>query len=383
MKGEKGRLKEKGEKLKVQANNSKLKTQNSKLLQHVYVVIMAGGKGERFWPLSTESVPKPFLKIMGDKTLIQLTVERAGRLVSLERVLVVLGQHHLDVAREQLEMLPDENFIVEPEGRDTAPCIGYSALSVLERDKESVMVVLPADQYIPDVDNFVKTISRAVECAETGDYLIAIGIKPVRPETGYGYINAYEAFSVTGGDVCYRVSRYVEKPDRETAMRYIDEGNYYWNGGIFIWKAKTVMAGIKNHMPELYSGLMDLKNTMASKDSEKIAGIYKSLQRKSIDYGLMEKADNVLMLPAQFIWDDVGTWSSLLRVLEPDKNGNYVKGNVRYVDTKDCVVLSEDLPVGIIGVSDIIVVVSKNGILVCNADRAQEVREIARQLSEK
>ena len=368
---------------KVKDNNLKLKTQNSKLLEHVYVVIMAGGKGERFWPLSTESVPKPFLKIMGDKTLIQLTVERASRVVPLERVLVVLGQHHLDVAREQLGMLPDKNFIVEPEGRDTAPCIGYSALSALERDKESVMVVLPADQYIPDVDNFVKTISRAVGCAKTGDYLIAIGIKPVRPETGYGYINAYEAFNVIGGDVCYRVSRYVEKPDRETAIKYIDEGNYYWNGGIFIWQAKAVMAGIKRHMPELYSGLMNLKNTMTSKDSEKIAGIYRSLQRKSIDYGLMEKADNVLMLPAQFIWDDVGTWSSLLRVLELDENGDYVKGNVIRVDTKDCVIFSEDLPVGTIGVSDLVIVVSKKGILVCNADRAQEVREIVKQLSEK
>jgi mannose-1-phosphate guanylyltransferase len=245
------------------------------------------------------------------------------------------------------------------------------------------MVVLPADQFIPDVDNFVKTIFRAVECAKTGDYLIAIGIKPVRPETGYGYINAYEVFNVIGGDVCYRVSRYVEKPDRETAIKYIDEGNYYWNGGIFIWQAKAVMAGIKRHMPELYSGLMNLKNTMTSKDSEKIAGIYRSLQRKSIDYGLMEKADNVLMLPAQFIWDDVGTWSSLLRVRELDENGDYVKGNVIRVDTKDCVIFSEDLPVGTIGVSDLVIVVSKKGILVCNADRAQEVREIVKQLSEK
>jgi len=242
------------------------------------------------------------------------------------------------------------------------------------------MVVLPADQFIPDVDNFVKTISRAVECSKTGDYLIAIGIKPVRPETGYGYINAYEVFNVIGGDVCYRVSRYVEKPDRETAIKYIAEGNYYWNGGIFIWHAKAVMTGIKRHMPELYGGLMNLKNTMASKDSEKIAGIYRSLQRKSIDYGLMEKADNVLMLPAQFIWDDVGTWSSLLRVLELDSTGNYVKGNVLCVDTKDCVVFAGDLPVGTIGVSNLVIVASKEGILVCDTARAQEVREIAKKM---
>jgi mannose-1-phosphate guanylyltransferase len=377
---------------KTKADNSKFvrfnpaeggTTRNSKLFQNVYVVIMAGGKGERFWPLSTESVPKPFLKIVGDKTLIQLTVERASKVVPLERVFVVLGQQHLDVAQKQLEILPDENFIIEPEGRDTAPCIGYSALYVLKQDKKAVMVVLPADQFIPDADNFAKTISVAIEFAKTGDYLVTVGIKPVRPETGYGYINTREPFKTIEDNVCYRVSRYVEKPDIETAKKYIHEGNYYWNGGIFIWHAKAVIAGIKRHMPELYKGLMNLKNAMASKDSGKTTGIYKNLQRKSIDYGLMEKADNVLMVPAQFNWDDVGAWSSLLRVLKLDENGNYVKGNTISIDTKDCVISGEDVIVGTIGVSNLVIVVSKEGILVCNADRAQEVREIAKQLPEK
>jgi mannose-1-phosphate guanylyltransferase len=367
----------------VKASNLKLKTHNLKLFQHVYFVIMAGGKGERFWPLSTDSVPKPFIKIVGDKTLIQLTVERANEMVPLEKVFVVLGKQHLNTARKQLKKLPDDNFIIEPEGRDTAPCIGYSALCILQRDKDAVMVILPADQFIPETGNFSKTISAAVQLAKTGNHLITVGIKPVRPETGYGYINAFEVFKAIDDNVCFKVNRYVEKPDKKTAQAYIREGNYYWNGGIFIWRAKTALKGIKKHMPELYKGLTDIKDALASMDSGKIAGIFKNLQRKSIDYGLMEKADNVLMVPAQFIWDDVGTWSSILRVLKHDKNGNYIKGNAVSIDTNNCVILSEDVAVGTIGVSDLVIVVSKRGVLVCNADRAQEVREIAKQLSEK
>lgn len=361
-------------------SESKLKIKNSKLFQHVYVVIMAGGKGERFWPLSTESVPKPFIAIMEDRTLIQLTFERAARITSPEKIFVVLGRSHLDVAKKQLPMLPVDNFIVEPEGRDTAACIGYSALAILQRDKDAVMVVLPADQFIPDVDNFTETISRAVGYAAKGDYLVTIGMKPTRPETGYGYINAYEVFGSTAENDCYRVDRYVEKPDVKTAEKYIKEGHYFWNSGIFIWQARVLIGGIERFMPGLFEGLNKIKDALDSNDAEKINIIYKDIQRKSIDYGLMEKADNVLMVPARFVWDDVGTWSSLLRVLSPDKNGNFIKGDVVAFDTKDCVVLSEGFVTGTIGVSNLVIVVSENGVLVCSADKAQEVREIAKQL---
>ncbi len=357
--------------------------QNPKPSQNVYVVIMAGGRGERFWPLSTDSVPKPFLKFLGGNTLIQLTVDRAANLVPVEKILIVLGRQHLDAAKEQLEMLPDENFIIEPEGRDTAPCIGYSALYVSERDERAAMVVLPADQFIPDENNFTRTISSALKLAERDDCLVTVGIKPVRPETGYGYINAFETLDTNDGEQYYKVSRYVEKPDRATAETYIKDGNYYWNSGMFVWSAKTILNGIKRHMPELHSGLMNLKGAMASGDSEKIEGIYRGLQRKSIDYGLMEKADNVLMVSAQFKWDDVGTWSSLIRVSELDNNGNYMFGSVTDIDTRDCVILGEDIAVGAIGVSNLVIVASKKGVLVCSADRAQEVREIAKKLSGK
>lgn len=352
-------------------------------MDHTYCVIMAGGKGERFWPLSTERIPKPFLKLTGDKTLIQLTIERVRNIVPTENIFVVLGKRHLNVAKRQLGDLFDENFIVEPEGRDTAPCIGFAALPILNRDSKAIMITLPADQYIPDVGGFVKTISHGVKCAKMGDYLVTVGIKPTRPETGYGYIHAHEKFNVSDGMMCYRVKKFVEKPDVERAKAYIEEDNYFWNAGMFIWKATTVMKGIEQHMPELYNGLIKIKGALSSHNRRTIDMVYKSLPRKSIDYGLMEKADNVLMIPADFRWDDVGTWTSLLRVLELDKHGNYRKGNVICVDTQDCVVYGDDMLIGTIGVSNIVVVASKKGVLVCDGNRAQEVREIAKRLSSK
>jgi mannose-1-phosphate guanylyltransferase len=352
----------------------------SKVIDHTYCIIMAGGKGERFWPISTDLVPKPFLSIIGEKSLIQLTFERACKIIPLDRIFIVLGKEHLDTAKEQLGMLPEGNFIVEPYGRDTAPCIGYSALFLLDQDKDAVMVVLPADQYIPDVDGFADVILEGVRCAAIGDYFITIGIKPSRPETGYGYIHAYERLDIIEDSMCYKVNSYVEKPDLKKATEYLAEGNYYWNGGIFVWRADAVMRGIQRQMPDLYSGLVQIKDFYGENREEEVNLIFKTLPKMSIDYGLMEKADNVLMIPSRFAWDDVGTWSSLTRVFEHDENGNYIKGDAAQIDTKDCVIFSDGIKVGTIGISNLIVVVSGNGVLVCDIDRAQEVREIVKRL---
>jgi mannose-1-phosphate guanylyltransferase len=344
---------------------------------------MAGGRGERFWPLSADSMPKPFLRILGTKTMIQLTVERVNRLLPMERIFIVLGKSHADIAREQLPDLPAANFLVEPEGRDTAPCIGFAAISLLELDPQAVMIVLPADHFIPDGDHFVKTVSYGAEVASRGDYLVAIGIKPGRPETGYGYINAHEQVFSSDSGTCLRVERFVEKPDANRAQQYLEEGNYFWNAGMFIWKVKTVLAGIAQHMPELYSGLLAIREALAARNEGRFAEIYSNLVRKSIDYGLMEKAENVLMIPGEFTWDDVGTWSSLLRVKDLDENGNYCSGDNICFETKNSVICSDGLKVGVIGVSNMVIVASKDGVLVCDADRAQEVREIARLVEEK
>jgi len=341
---------------------------------------MAGGQGERFWPLSTQNAPKPFLKVLGDKTMIQLTVERVRRIIPPERIFVALGKNHTDIARRQLSEMGEQNLIVEPEGRDTAPCIGLAALTLLRLDSEAIMVVLPADHYVPDTDDFVRTVDKGVQCAQAGDYLVTIGIRPTRPETGYGYIHACERFAASEEVVCYKSDTFVEKPDLERAEKYIEDGNYYWNAGMFIWKALSLMRAIEEHMPELYKALLVMQDALAAGDRRKVEATYLGITRESIDYGLMEKARNVLMVPAQFQWDDIGTWSSLLRVLALDEGGNHLKGHSICIDTQNSIVFGDDVVIGTIGVSNLAIIASKQGVLVCDIHRAQEVREIVKKL---
>ena len=348
------------------------------VLERTYCIIMAGGRGERFWPLNAHNMPKPFLKILGTKTMIQLTVDRVARIIPPDHIYIVLGKYHVDIAREQLPDLPPGNFLVEPEGRDTAPCIGFAAISLLEIDPQAVMAVLPADHFIPDTENFAKTVLYGVDVASRGDFLVTIGIKPGRPETGYGYINAGESVFSSNDQVCYKVTQFVEKPDAVHAQQYLEEGNYFWNAGMFIWKVKTVLAGIEKHMPDLYKGLLAIKEAQIKGNDSLFTEIYSSLVRKSIDYGLMEKAENVLMIPGEFTWDDVGTWSSLLRVKGLDKDGNWCSGDINCIEVKNSVIYGEGLKVGVIGLSNVVIVASHDGVLVCDAKRAQEVREIAR-----
>lgn len=348
-------------------------------LENVYCIIMAGGKGERFWPLSTGSVPKPFLKLTGEKTLIQLTVERALQFVPEDKVFIVLGNVHLAVARRQLPQLPAGNFIVEPSGRDTAACVGLAAISLPRQNDDSVMIMLPADQYVPDVKDFAETMEQCVGLARTGDWLVTLGIRPSRPETGYGYIHAVKEHQSDIKGQCFNVEKYVEKPDMERAVAYLADGHYYWNGGIFIWRTKAILEGLKEHMPVLYEGLCAMESALHEGKKNDAEDIFERFEKKSIDYGLMEKAGNVLMVPAHFVWDDVGTWASLPRVLDIDEKGNYVRGDSICIDTTGSVIVAETGFVAAVGVSDLVVVSSENGVLVCHKDRVQDVREIVKR----
>lgn len=349
-------------------------------MDHTYCVIMAGGKGERFWPLSTRTVPKPYVRLLGDRTMIQMTVDRVRRLLPPEHIFVVITKDHLRVATEQLSELPRENLIVEPAGRDTAPCVGFTAVMLMRLDPSAIMVVLPADHYIPDPECFLDALSQAVTCARSGDDLVTIGIRPSRPETGYGYIEAGGAANPGPQGSCFRVSRFVEKPDATEAARYLADGRFYWNSGIFVWQARALIDGMEAHMPGLFSGLMEMKEAMASGDKRKTARIFRGLERISIDYGLMEKADNVLMIPGAFIWDDVGTWGSLLRVFPGDEHGNYVRGDALCIDTRDSIVFGDGITVGAIGLSNLVVIASRTGVLVADRRRDQETRKIASRL---
>jgi mannose-1-phosphate guanylyltransferase len=350
--------------------------------KHTYCVIMAGGRGERFWPLSTDLVPKPFVRLIGDQTMIQMTVARLSSLAPEERTFVVLGREHLAVARSQLPGLAAGQFIVEPEGKDTAPCIGFAAVALSRLDPEALMVVVPADHYIPDAAAFVKTVSVAAECARQGDCLVTIGVRPTRPEVGYGYIFAAES---AGEAACgaLRVGRYVEKPDEAKAAEYLADGRYYWNSGIFVWRAGIVLEGIASHMPQLAEGLAAIRTALDAGTAGVVEERFRSFQKISIDYGLMEKAANVLMVKADFAWDDVGTWGSLRRVLPLDENGNYITGSVACLDAKGCVICGQDAHVGAVGVEGLIIVASREGVLVCDMGRDQETRQIARMVGQQ
>ena len=345
--------------------------------EHIYCVIMAGGKGERFWPVSTDLVPKPFVSLTGRRTMIQMTLDRLGRLAPNDRIFVILGKEHLAVARKQLSDLPERQFIIEPEGKDTAPCIGLAAVTLSRLDPDALMVVVPADHYIPEPDAFAKTIGMAADCARQGDYLVTIGIRPTRPEVGYGYMFAEGAAGALSG-AALPVTRFVEKPDEAKAAEYLADGRYYWNSGIFVWRAGVVLEGIRRHMPQLAEGLAAIQRSPGLRKGREVTERFKSFEKISIDYGLMEKADNVLMIKADFAWDDVGTWGSLRRVLALDENGNCIIGNATCVDVKDCVVYGHDVPVGAVGVEGLIIAASRNGVLVCDVTRGQETRQIAR-----
>ncbi len=350
------------------------------LVERLYCIIMAGGRGERFWPLSTDRAPKPFVRLGGDLTMIQQTVRRALRLVPKEHILIVLAREHEAVARKQLPELGDDNFLVEPMGRDTAPCIAFASSVIRRRGGDAVAVVMPADHYIPDEDAFAETIRGAALWAADHPHLVTVGIGPTRPETGYGYINVAETLGGGGdsGMPCYKVARFVEKPDRPTAVEYLQDGRYFWNAGIFVWRVSVVLEGVKAHMPELHDALAIAVEAWGRGDEGRFEEAYKGLPRQSIDYGLMEKADNIVMVPARFLWDDVGTWTSLGRVAEGDENGNRVFGEAICRETRNSIIYDDGVGVAVLGMDDVVVIATASGVLVCHADKAQEVREVAR-----
>jgi len=349
--------------------------------EHVYVVIMAGGKGERFWPLSTPKEPKPFLEILGSRTMIQQTVDRVLPWVPPTQILVVLGKEHLALAREQLSHLPARNFIVEPMGRDTAACIGLASLQVEKQDSEAVMVVIPSDHYIPDSDKFLNTLFTAVEAAQQGSYVLTLGIRPTRPETGYGYILIGDRKMTLRDQEVFHVKKFVEKPDLPTATKYVEEGRYYWNSGMFVWRNKTIQNLLNLHLPALWQGLERIKPHLGNPEEEEVLKReFQQFQRISIDFGVLEKASDVLMIPADFRWDDVGTWKALDRVLPADADGNIVVGQHLGVDTRGCIIYAKDTFISTFGISDLVIVSYQGKTLICHKEAAPDLKKLLQRL---
>lgn len=346
-------------------------------MANLYAVVMAGGRGERFWPLSTDMLPKPFIPLLGENSLIQNTVDRIQPLVTPDRIFISIGAGHLEIARQQLPDIPADNFIVEPVGRDTSACLGFCALHIEKRDRDGLMLALPADHFIHDAEKYQNTLQIGLDNLEhaTG---VVFGIQPDRPETGYGYIHAEKPPS--GADA-WPVVRFIEKPDAPTAARYLADGNYFWNSGMFLWRNQTLLDLIRKHMPELDAGLCRLRPLIGRRECEgEIAGIFPELPRISIDFGIMEKISGLRLVPARFGWDDIGTWAALERALPADADGNICRGPHATLETNNCVLYAQSTTVATFGVTDLIVVEAYGKVLVCPKNRASELKKLVKEL---
>jgi mannose-1-phosphate guanylyltransferase len=343
----------------------------------LYAVIMAGGRGERFWPLSTSKLPKPFIPLLGSTSLLQNTVSRIQPIVPLERILISLGAEHFEMARRQLPQVPDENFIVEPVGRDTAPCLGFCALHVERRDSEAIMLALPADHFIDDQAAYRNTIRKGIENLE-GATGVVFGISPSRAETGYGYILAEKPAICADA---WPVVRFIEKPDAATAQRYLASGNYFWNSGMFLWSNRILLELYQKHMPEIHTGLCQLRPLLGSEGSKaEISKIFSALPRISIDFAIMEKSSGLRLVPAPFIWDDIGSWASLERALPSDTRGNIAQGTYVALESSGCIVYAQSGTVATFGVSDLVVVQANGKVLVCSKGKAADLKRLVTAL---
>lgn len=342
---------------------------------------MAGGSGTRFWPKSTRETPKQFLTLFGERTMLQMTADRIQKLVPVERILVVTNDRYEGLVKEQLPDLPDQNIVGEPVARNTAPCVAYAAGLLRERDPDATMIVLPADHFIRDEARFIKILQTAAAKAEE-ECLVTLGIKPDRPETGYGYIEFdRDVHEQVGGNEVRKVNKFTEKPDEETALIFLEKGNYLWNSGMFIWKASTVIGQFKQHQPDIYAQIEALGDADPA-DAGTLRTFYEGCPSISIDYGIMEHAGSVFVVPDEFGWNDVGSWTALYELRPRDENGNAVQ--TKYLRTEDAknnlIQTAGGKMVALVGVENLAVVETDNALLVCNLDKAQGVKRIVESL---
>jgi len=346
-----------------------------------HAVIMAGGAGTRFWPKSTKKLPKQFLQLFGSGTMLQNTVKRIEKLIPIEQVYVVTNSDYVSLVQDQLPALPPQNVIGEPEAKNTAPCVAISAAILDEQDEEAIMVVLPADHYITEPKKFEKVLQSAIEKAREGEHLVTIGINPDRPETGYGYIEAESKNGSGNQNQAIPVKAFREKPDLKMAQEFLEKGGYYWNSGMFIWRAKAILNSFFNYLPEMYSAA---KDAAQKGGTPAINNFYYNSQSISIDYGIMEHAQNVYVVPGDFGWNDVGSWLAVHELADKDDSGNSSDAEAAiFIDASNNLISTGgEKAVAVVGLDHIAVVETEDAILVCNLDQAQGVKQVVEHLKE-
>ena len=352
--------------------------------QHTYVVIMAGGIGSRFWPISRSAYPKQFLDILGlGKTLIQQTANRFKAIVEVDHIFVVTANEYIDITKAQLPELPEENIVGEPSRKNTAPCIAYIAFKLLQKDPLANIIIAPSDHLIVNEIQFIENCKNALDYSRQSNSLITLGIKPTHPNTGYGYI---EYNKEEGESNLYRVSSFKEKPDKETATLFLNSGNYLWNAGIFVWRADSIIKAIQKHLPEVFELFDSIKARLNTvEEYESLKNIYPICKNISIDVGVMEKADNVFVMPATFDWSDLGTWNSAWENMEKDGQENAVVGdNTVMIEAANCVIrTSNEKLVLVQGLKNYIVVDTADVLLICDKDNEQKIKEYVVDIKNK
>lgn len=338
-------------------------------------LIMAGGRGERFWPKSRISLPKQFLSLTdSEDTMIQLTVKRILPLVEMEDIYIVTNELYKDLILQQLPDIPESNILCEPAARNTAPCIGLGAMYISTKYEDATMFVLPSDHLIKNTDLFLDTLNKASDVACSGPNLVTLGITPNYPETGYGYIKYNSGSKYLSG---YSVERFVEKPNAELAAQYLADGNYLWNSGMFIWNISTILDNMKQLIPDTYEKLLKIKSSIGTnQELQTLHDVFVDCESESIDYAVMEHASNIFTLPGNFGWDDVGSWLALERHNSSDEDNNIKKGNVISLDVKNCIIEGNKRLIAAIGVEDLIVVDTEDSLLICSKDKCNDIKTV-------
>lgn len=352
-----------------------------------YAVIMAGGVGTRFWPQSRQSKPKQFLNFFGDRSLLQNTADRIKKLIPADCIYVITNERYTDLVQQHVPDIPKENIIGETIARNTAPCIALAAAIIQKRDPDGTMIVLPSDHHISEPDKFIQVLQTAVDAANQGSNIVTIGIKPHRPETGYGYIQFDADKNHSNSDIpTYNVVTFAEKPDMETAIDFINSGDFLWNSGMFVWRASSILSEIQHHLPQIFRQIEIFKDSLSENnlDQEMIDIFYKNCISISIDYGVMEKAKAVYVVPGDFGWNDVGSWLAAYELEPKDADGNVVSiPHSRLINSSNCFIRSDsdsNKLIAIVGLQGVAVVDTEDALLICRLDASQDVKKVVESL---